>query len=157
MGSKMKCNEAGPLISAFIDNELTGSEKELLSTHIRQCAKCRAELEVLSALKGSIQRPIITAERPFFETRLLNRIKQNESTASVGFFIASAKKLMYVAATVFALFTLFNYKSIIYAGSQTYTNIEEYILQSSPKLPGGDNEILTVALKYDTEELNEVQ
>jgi anti-sigma factor RsiW len=52
----MKCNELRELITAMVDNEISGKEGELLSQHLRECKNCREILEAEKELKSRLSR-----------------------------------------------------------------------------------------------------
>lgn len=51
----MNCRTAEPLVSALVDNELTGDEAVRLRNHMRFCDKCRALYEESLEMKSSLR------------------------------------------------------------------------------------------------------
>ena len=47
-----KCEEFAPLLSAFVDGELTEEERAEVLAHVSECEKCRRLLGELTALEG---------------------------------------------------------------------------------------------------------
>jgi hypothetical protein len=44
----MKCTDAEPLFSAYMDHAMTGKQMREVSSHLEECDKCRSELTLLS-------------------------------------------------------------------------------------------------------------
>lgn len=59
----MKCDEAEVLISALVDEELAGVEREAVEQHLRACAACRATLDSYQAV-GDVFRERAAASPP---------------------------------------------------------------------------------------------
>jgi anti-sigma factor RsiW len=45
----------GDLLSALLDGELSPGERSTVAVHLAQCARCRSELEEISAARGSLR------------------------------------------------------------------------------------------------------
>jgi len=67
----MSCGHISRLISAYLDSELSGRDMLAVREHIRDCARCAAELEDTRLLKSLMSR--LPAVRPsvHMEARLL--------------------------------------------------------------------------------------
>jgi len=52
----MNCNEAQPLLGAYVDGELELSSTLALETHARACEPCRARIDSLRTLSHAVQR-----------------------------------------------------------------------------------------------------
>ena len=52
----MKCEEARPLLDAYLDGELAGAERAALSDHIESCAECGPEAAAFERLREGIRR-----------------------------------------------------------------------------------------------------
>lgn len=50
----MKCKEVNKLLVAYLDNEVTPSERALIQAHLAWCDTCQQELAALSALRSRI-------------------------------------------------------------------------------------------------------
>ncbi len=50
----MKCQEVSNLLVAYLDNEVSPSERALIQAHLDECDVCRKELAALSALQGRV-------------------------------------------------------------------------------------------------------
>ncbi|HSV74808.1 MAG TPA: anti-sigma factor [Chthonomonadales bacterium] len=70
----MSCGRAGRLLSAFIDDELPGSEKLAVRDHLRGCLTCRSEYDSLVATKRLLSGLSTSEPRPEFEGELLRRL-----------------------------------------------------------------------------------
>ena len=51
----MTCAEAEDLITALVDGELAGPERELLESHLHECAHCRAIMEEENAVRQKVR------------------------------------------------------------------------------------------------------
>lgn len=58
----MNCEDYTPLLSAALDDELTGEERAALDAHLAQCPRCRALLEELRAQDRALEE--LNAEPP---------------------------------------------------------------------------------------------
>ena len=59
------CEEFAPLLSAFVDGELTENERAEVLAHVSGCAACRARLDELFALRdalGALEEPEVPAD-----------------------------------------------------------------------------------------------
>lgn len=50
----MRCGEVGELLVAYLDGELTPSERTLAETHLAECRTCQEDLAELSALRRRV-------------------------------------------------------------------------------------------------------
>ena len=50
----LSCERFGPLISAYVDDELKADEMSKLAVHLEQCADCRERMQVFSDITDSI-------------------------------------------------------------------------------------------------------
>lgn len=48
----MNCEEIRPLLSGYVDGELTPDEEERLKRHLSHCMECRDELQVMRDIEG---------------------------------------------------------------------------------------------------------
>jgi anti-sigma factor RsiW len=55
-----ECNAIQPELDAYLDGELAPPEQRSVERHLEECAACRAELELLRAVTGSLRQ----VERP---------------------------------------------------------------------------------------------
>jgi len=54
----MKCQEMDQLFVAYLDNEVTPSERTLIQAHLAGCERCQEELAALSALQSRVSQSI---------------------------------------------------------------------------------------------------
>jgi predicted anti-sigma-YlaC factor YlaD len=52
----MDCAQAQELITALVDDELSGSERAAIEEHLKQCSSCRFARAQELALKTEVQR-----------------------------------------------------------------------------------------------------
>ena len=49
----MNCTICQPLLSAYIDESMTGADRAAIETHVRQCAECHALAQELRAIRSA--------------------------------------------------------------------------------------------------------
>ena len=54
----MNCQDMKTLAVAYLDDEVTSSERSLILAHLAECEACRSELGELQALQGRLQRSL---------------------------------------------------------------------------------------------------
>src|SRR5690349_22095732 len=52
----MRCDEAGPLLDAYLDRELESADGERVAEHLATCARCQLRLDERAALSRLLQR-----------------------------------------------------------------------------------------------------
>jgi anti-sigma factor RsiW len=63
---KSECQKAKGLLSPYIDQQLSSSERVLVKKHLAKCAVCSAELESLKATVNLLHRvPVVSPPRSF--------------------------------------------------------------------------------------------
>lgn len=64
MARRITCEQISPLLSAYLDGELSQAERETVEWHLRECEVCRSELKELEEAKnftlqlGEVQPPL---------------------------------------------------------------------------------------------------
>jgi len=51
----MNCRDVQPLLNAYLDNEVSPSEKKLIQAHLGTCQECQRELESFNILQGRLR------------------------------------------------------------------------------------------------------
>ena len=51
----MGCETAGLLVSAYVDGELVGEDRDTFEAHVRGCARCRARVDAEQALMSTLR------------------------------------------------------------------------------------------------------
>lgn len=74
----MDCAKIRPKLSAYLDNELNGEEKTLVSKHINQCAECRTEFDILGSQKEYLKKLMLIKPSQNFRSHLWHKIKTSE-------------------------------------------------------------------------------
>jgi anti-sigma factor RsiW len=67
----MNCEHWGPLLSQYVDGELTGAERTSVEEHLESCAACREELASFRELSRMLSTR--TEPDPFFVSRFRAR------------------------------------------------------------------------------------
>jgi len=70
----MKCNYL-PLLNRYVDNELSGDERNLIETHIKTCPVCAQEIKYIQLMKQRLGQNKIEANPEFFWQNLKNRLQ----------------------------------------------------------------------------------
>jgi len=60
----MKCEEAGELVTALVDNELSSLERAAIEAHLKNCSSCELLYQHESALKNEMRRAAATYKAP---------------------------------------------------------------------------------------------
>lgn len=100
------------LLSAFIDNELTDSEKELITEHLQGCPDCRRRVAQLTTLKRAIH-AAGDVELPYsFANMLAHSIhhKDEVTTSWLGIEHFAQRFVFGLAVLVLVLIGLTNYE-----------------------------------------------
>lgn len=69
MARRISCEQISPLLSAYLDGELSKAERECVEWHLRECEACRSELRELEKTKqfalqlGEVQPPLSLRQR----------------------------------------------------------------------------------------------
>lgn len=74
----MKCRSAEPLISAFLEDDLTQNERRSLEAHLLSCRRCSLSVRELRATLTLMQSIPEVDTGPHFEADLLARIRSGE-------------------------------------------------------------------------------
>src|SRR5215813_3473863 len=75
----MKCEQAEELISALIDNELSGPERSSIEGHLRDCPRCQRAYEWGRALNSEIRTVSVSVVAP---VDLKQRILSDQRTTT---------------------------------------------------------------------------
>ncbi|MFA5032645.1 MAG: zf-HC2 domain-containing protein [bacterium] len=74
------CDNIKLLIQAFVDNELSAEEQNVLETHINECKDCQAELENAKKFNKLLKENVTKVDLPpYFEAKLWARIEREKS------------------------------------------------------------------------------
>jgi anti-sigma factor RsiW len=74
----MNCRSAEPLLSAFIEDDLSQNERRSLESHILACRRCALSVRELRATLELVQNVPYMETSPHFEEDLLARIRSGE-------------------------------------------------------------------------------
>jgi len=83
----MKCREVNELLIAYLDNEVTPSERTLIQAHLAGCDACQEELAALSALQSRVSqslqfKAVQVAPSPQAWSRLQTRLARESRSSS---------------------------------------------------------------------------
>jgi len=82
----MDCPNIRNKLSAYVDGELSPETKALVDRHLETCADCRAVLVRLEAVESELDRLVDVEVKPYFETRLRQRIADRRRSRATGWF-----------------------------------------------------------------------
>ena len=71
----LNCEAVQEILSAFLDGELEPDQASLVQEHLRACANCRSELEVLRRLDALARQSLVTRLPARFSRELRTRVK----------------------------------------------------------------------------------
>jgi anti-sigma factor RsiW len=95
----MQCDQARPLLDAYVDAELSAAERAALCEHLAHCPRCGPERAALERLRDEIRRAVLPHRAP---PALRARIRADlRREASAGARIA--RVLTYAASLLFAV------------------------------------------------------
>ena len=77
------CKNMSMLLSASIDGELSSAEEGMVKNHLKECGACNKEYRKLKELDSLFVKTSVPDLPPFFETRLLSRIREEEAGMSI--------------------------------------------------------------------------
>jgi anti-sigma factor RsiW len=67
-GKKMSnCSKISELLSAYLDGEISAKDKEIVETHLTECASCKQKLEIMQKTQNILKN---TPPMPVPETLL---------------------------------------------------------------------------------------
>jgi len=107
------------LLSAYLDNELHGTEKIAFETHVQRCAVCARELDDLSSLQKAFSGAEHHAAPYGFATRVLARTAELEKKKAPWFvplfirFAEAAVLLIVITVGILAGRVMTNDRSIV--------------------------------------------
>ncbi|MFQ5580029.1 MAG: anti-sigma factor family protein [Nitrospiria bacterium] len=74
----MNCNAIEPLLSQYIDGNLKDAQKKLVEAHLRTCAHCKAEMDMLALLVKDLKELPSRTPPAGFSQRVMSRIRLEE-------------------------------------------------------------------------------
>jgi len=111
----MSCKRFKVLLSAYVDQEIGKDEEEELLEHLKICSGCTRELEYLKDIKRIFLLKEKKEPEEFFETRLLERIKDRRKQLLLEAYLPVFKKSIFVVLIFLLLIAGFlNYKKFFY-------------------------------------------
>ena len=79
----MKCRHVQEMLAAYQDGELTGKERERIAGHLEGCPACRKAYAELERVWQQLEKVPKIEASPFFEQRLLARIRTTPEPRSL--------------------------------------------------------------------------
>ncbi|HTW92543.1 MAG TPA: zf-HC2 domain-containing protein [bacterium] len=73
----VNCAQVKRLLPPLLDEELSGGERETVSTHLASCPTCRAELASLKTDLGLLEQVVAPEVSPFLVTRVMAEIRHS--------------------------------------------------------------------------------
>ncbi len=78
----MKCHEVKNKLSAYQDKQLSQDEMNQIASHLKSCQDCQEELHALNLTLHTLGEADKIETAPFFTTRVMQRIKEQEGKLS---------------------------------------------------------------------------
>ena len=69
-----QCNEIAPMLGAYEDGELGGTEQREVARHLAECASCKTEMASTAALGAQLRATVIEPDLTGFAEAVLERI-----------------------------------------------------------------------------------
>lgn len=137
----MECSKISDFIMKYIDGDISEVELKMLNRHMLCCEECSRELQILTEMSKCISElPEIEAPAGL-EARVMARIKQQRSQASMLNMLMGAAGLLVFAyyMTIFAILPFFRelgaFQMILSYGSYFLKLIGEYLMKIIVYLP----------------------
>ncbi len=102
----MKHRELQLLVSSFVDDHITGKEKEVVVAHLETCAECRRFVEEAKQIRAEI-RGLEHVELPYaFAARVVHAVEKRDERAAewLGVEPLARNTFVVIAAIVLLLF-----------------------------------------------------
>ena len=127
----MKCSKIKKRLSAYLDGEMPGQERRIISEHLKQCEECRAELAALSSVVDALETIEGFEVPPYFMTRLRQAVREQEKPMP---FLQRMRSLAISAATAVGVI------ASLFIGNQAGKNLYQTITRTSePVVAETDN------------------
>lgn len=78
---KQECVDIKPLLDAYIDNELTGEQSSIVTSHISECESCKAQLAAVYRMRDMIKSVYAPKEEIDLSKKIMANIKFNNKYA----------------------------------------------------------------------------
>lgn len=101
--NESRCDVLGPLLSGYVDGELTQEKRQFVEVHSRGCEHCRRQLEELEDLKARFE-DLDLGEVPTKEWRERMDEPMVETTRNVGWIVLIGGILLAATAGIVAFF-----------------------------------------------------
>lgn len=99
----MNCKNVLPLLSAYVDRELSGSESLAVREHLRQCPTCQCEADTLHGVKSQLTRLSSVTPPAGIEARLQRSVFDRKSDRVQKLAIGALVAATSMAAALFAI------------------------------------------------------
>lgn len=127
----MNCKTCAAKLSEYIDNELNVEDTKKTKEHLDGCGSCQKELKQLVNIKKSFSNLPKMEPAPFFETRVIGRIREAARTPkTINDFIAAAREVIFTGISIFVLILGLNI-AVSSSSVTFYEGLKEYLVQNS--------------------------
>lgn len=127
----MNCKKIAIMLSAYIDSELSGEDIEIVDKHLQICNQCRQEIERMKYITKKLSYEEEFKLNPYFETRLFNRIRENESQDFLAKdFITIEKKVIFTGLAFSLILSIFVFTASLPKKVNAYEEIRNYMFQN---------------------------
>jgi anti-sigma factor RsiW len=142
----MKCQEVSDYLDRYLDGQLDAGTSRMLQDHLSSCDSCRQKVQRFELIMEAIEREKKAELRPFFYTRVLNRLEaKKESEMRTG----TAQRVWQPALMVLLLLLSLTIGILVgskYSGT-TYTQSTNTVISADEfYINEGRNEIETILL-----------
>lgn len=130
----MNCKKIKIIISAYLDGYAAQTDKALLEKHLHDCAGCRKEYNELKNSKYILAALDKQHAPAGFESKVIEKIKNNTFTANpLESFIAAAKTTLAACVMLFGVIAAFSFftPSVTPANRDNVEAINNYVLKEN--------------------------
>ncbi len=98
----MNCGQVKRLLPPFLDNELSGRKREIITSHLASCPACRAELANLRADLELLKQVAAPEVSPYLIARVMAEVRATRRSAPRGFgrLVGSLAAALVVAVSI---------------------------------------------------------
>ncbi len=142
----MKCQEVSDYLDRYMNGQLDAGISRLLEDHLSSCDSCRQKVQRFELIMGIIESEKKTELRPFFYTRVLNRLEARKKFVTRTSFVARVLQPALIVLLLLLSLTIGIFVGSRYSGT-TYTQSANTVISADEfYINEGRNEIETILL-----------
>lgn len=127
----MNCKKIAVMLSAYTDAELSQEEIKIVDTHLEKCSQCQEKSARIKRINEELSYEEKYNLKPYFESRLFNRIQKKENSEFVfKDFIAVEKRVIFTGLAVSLVLSMFVFTNVLTNEVDAYNEIQSYIYEN---------------------------